>query len=186
MRDIYRCARRRARSRQLKQIVMDYYGCKCNHCGIQGLDKLNLDHVNNDAHHHKNNKRAGSTVYSKVIKAGFPDTYQLLCWNCNIKKLRIHLNTIHSMNSNAVYNRNFRAMLKKTVFDKYGSNCVQCGESDLDVLCIDHIHNDGRDDRIRFDCSLAFFKHLDRNTISDRYQILCYNCNCTKPPCSPQ
>ena len=61
---------------------------------------LCVDHVNNDGAAHRKsisakwknawaNKNIGGTrIYSEIVKAGFPNTFQLLCANCNTSKAR--------------------------------------------------------------------------------------------------
>jgi len=73
----------------LKNDVYDHYGRYCKCCGELNELFLSVDHVNNDG----NKERRGSgghstTLYTKIIKEGFPDTYQILCYNCNLGKSR--------------------------------------------------------------------------------------------------
>jgi hypothetical protein len=61
----------------------------------------------------------------------------------------------------------------------YGSKCNCCGECDTRFLTLDHVQNDGFEQRKEMS---------QRQIISDainsfnpsKYQILCYNCNCAK------
>lgn len=79
----------------LKKIVFDHYSggsdwkCACPPCSVTSKTMLTIDHVNNDGHKHvtKGGHRvSSSTMYIQIIKAGFPDSYQILCWNCNSSK----------------------------------------------------------------------------------------------------
>lgn len=68
-----------------------YGGAICNCCGENNLDFLSLDHVFNDGYldHNKNKVRcAGSALYSKLRRLGYPDKqrFQVLCMNCNFGK----------------------------------------------------------------------------------------------------
>jgi len=67
-----------------KAMVYDKYGGKCVHCGEDRPEVLTLDHVNNDGHKDKmpNGKRR-PVIYTKVLAAGCPPTFQLLCRTCN-------------------------------------------------------------------------------------------------------
>ena len=61
--------------------------------------------------------------------------------------------------------------------------CISCGEEDLQVLQIDHIHNDGATDRIKHGTGQKLYLHIIRSPqeeIRERYQILCANCNMRK------
>lgn len=62
---------------------------------------------------------------------------------------------------------------------KYGGRCNCCGESLIEFLCVDHVHNDGKVDRqTRQNNELIVW--MIRNPVDPRYQVLCYNCNMGK------
>ena len=74
------------------------------------------------------------------------------------------------------------AMRKQEVFLFYANGTIQCafcGMSDLDVLCIDHVHNNGRKHRraIGNKRGSAFYRWLQQNNYPDGFQVLCANCN---------
>ncbi len=72
-----------------KIIVFAHYGGSCNCCGEDTISFLSIDHVNNDGKDHRwknGNRISGVHLYQKIIKANFPDLYQLLCMNCNFGK----------------------------------------------------------------------------------------------------
>lgn len=77
-----------------------------------------------------------------------------------------------------------RAERRAVVVKLLGGRCVNCGNSDVRVLQIDHKHNDGnklkRGGRIRgFD--LKHFNAIIRGEDPlDRYQLLCANCHALK------
>lgn len=60
-------------------------------------------------------------------------------------------------------------------YRKLGDTCKLCGESDHALLCIDHIHNDGSQERKNGVSRIRIFGDILKG--SDRYQLLCYNCN---------
>jgi hypothetical protein len=73
----------------LKADMVNAYGGKCLHCGIDDIEVLVLDHIFDDAQEDraKNNHSGGVHMYAKLRKLGWPkDKYQLLCHNCNYKK----------------------------------------------------------------------------------------------------
>lgn len=77
---------------KLKLETMTYYSLGdtpyCASCGITDIDVLCLDHINNDgAEHRKLAGRAGTVTYGWLKKRGYPDGFQVLCANCNLKKL---------------------------------------------------------------------------------------------------
>lgn len=69
----------------IKKKVYDHYGWKCNCCGETNPFFLSIDHINNDGY---KDKTSSINIYSRIIKQGFPDTYQTLCMNCNHGKYR--------------------------------------------------------------------------------------------------
>lgn len=79
--------KKRAKRELLKDIIFKYYGDKCVCCGEKNRKFLTIDHVNNDGYiHRKNGGDYGSTgkMLSNIIKNGFPKSFQLLCYNCNM------------------------------------------------------------------------------------------------------
>ena len=77
------------------QQIRNGYGGKCNCCGESNPLFLTIDHVNNDGYKHRGRNdgkyKIGSFsghYYKTIIKAGFPDDLQLLCYNCNCGRAR--------------------------------------------------------------------------------------------------
>lgn len=70
--------------------VFEHYGNACNCCGEDEELFLTIDHINNDGNttdRWRDGKRiTGRNLYVKIISSGFPNTYQLLCMNCNFGK----------------------------------------------------------------------------------------------------
>lgn len=69
-----------------------------------------------------------------------------------------------------------RIRVKDRVLDMYGKVCACCGFDDERFLCVDHMNNDGKQDRAGKRNSLQKLLKLKRDDI----QILCYNCNFAK------
>ena len=59
-------------------------------------------------------------------------------------------------------------------------SCVSCGETDMRVLTIDHIHNDGAKDRVIRGLGISFYASLKKDSYPEGYQVLCMNCNWLK------
>lgn len=83
--------KRRERLRALKQQVLDHYGQRCNcacGCQITNFCHLTIDHKNSDGaiQRRLQGMHGGHANYRKIIKAGFPEDLQVLCWNCNCAK----------------------------------------------------------------------------------------------------
>ena len=59
-----------------------------------------------------------------------------------------------------------------------GNKCQHCNENDPIVLAIDHINNNGAQDRQSFTQSWDIFKAVKKD--AEPYQLLCHNCNWRK------
>lgn len=69
-----------------RALVFEYYGSQCACCHEKEQLFLTVDHVNNDGYEerwHNGNRITGVHIYPKIVKAGYPKKYQLLCMNCN-------------------------------------------------------------------------------------------------------
>lgn len=73
-------------NRRIKLLVFNHYGHKCSCCSESCELLLNIDHVNNDGKKHRQVCGTSKRIYQDIIDQGFPDLYQLLCWNCNMGK----------------------------------------------------------------------------------------------------
>lgn len=71
--------------------VLDHYGARCACCGESNPLFLSVDHVNNDGAEHRasiGQQASPSRVRKWIIEHGFPDGFQILCFNCNLGKAR--------------------------------------------------------------------------------------------------
>ena len=82
--------------------------------------------------------------------------------------------------------RKERFGIKLAALDYYGGRvCKCCGETELTMLTIDHIHENGAEHRrsigwARNRSSGDFARWLRDNDYPEGYQVLCYNCNISK------
>lgn len=72
---------------KLKRQTMDAYGGKCACCSETEISFLTLDHVNDDGAEHRRQlgkalQAAGAVTYRWARDNGYPDTLQVLCFNC--------------------------------------------------------------------------------------------------------
>ena len=77
------------------------------------------------------------------------------------------------------YRRTWFQKVRAMVIQALGGKCIRCGFcADIRALQVDHVHGDGKLDRVKKGTSYYYFilKRLD----SGRYQVLCANCNCIK------
>ena len=79
-----------------RMTVILAYGGKCFCCGETEPKFLTIDHKFGSGRsedggyvpkrHEINKGNGGYHYYRRIIKAGFPDVLQVLCWNCNSSK----------------------------------------------------------------------------------------------------
>lgn len=76
----------------LKPTVLGHYSGgetpRCARCGVDDIDILTIDHISGNGNEHR--RRIGVTsgwhFYEWLKRNDFPDGYQVLCFNCNMKK----------------------------------------------------------------------------------------------------
>lgn len=86
------------RERDLKLEVLAHYGLGGRHqccwpdCGIEDIDVLTLDHINNDGAKDRKQgvRKTGKSWYRNLRKRGYPEGYQTLCANHQLKKEILH------------------------------------------------------------------------------------------------
>lgn len=78
----------------------------------------------------------------------------------------------------------YNDILRKKIFGHYsnGKNCCACcGESQFEFLTLDHVNEDGAKKRGKTrQGGVIYYRKLVRENYPDGYQILCYNCNCSR------
>ena len=72
---------------KMKAMCLDHYGRKCACCGEDNPGFLSMDHINQDGWAHRKHG-SGNAIYRYAITNGFPDTLQILCFNCNYGRAR--------------------------------------------------------------------------------------------------
>ena len=69
--------------------VLDHYGYICACCKETNPLMLTIDHVAGGGNVHRKELKQSSNEWLKIVKQeGFPDTYRVLCWNCNMSRNR--------------------------------------------------------------------------------------------------
>lgn len=78
----------------------------------------------------------------------------------------------------------FHAERKKRIVDGYGGKCMWpegCAITDSDMLAIDHVNDDGAQERVRGKVSnTTIYNKIIRHNFPPEYQILCANHNIKK------
>ena len=74
--------RKKELHRKLREKAFAGYGGCCQCCGEKNFEFLALDHVNGGGRKERE-KLSTHQIARKVINQNFPDTYRVLCHNCN-------------------------------------------------------------------------------------------------------
>jgi hypothetical protein len=69
--------------------------------------------------------------------------------------------------------------LKKSILNKYGSKCARCGFSDWRALQLDHVNNNGAEDREESRDGNGVYNSALKDKDGE-FQLLCANCNSIK------
>src|SRR5688572_10940816 len=76
------------------------------------------------------------------------------------------------------------ALYKEAVMNVYTNGegtCRHCGQGDIDVLCLDHINDDGAEHRRQVGgkllAGLRMYRWITKNDYPPIFQVLCANCN---------
>lgn len=76
---------RRYQAEARKQ-ALEHYGNKCACCEEATYEFLTIDHINNDGAQHRRTDKGAKQIYLWLRKNNYPDTFQILCYNCNCVK----------------------------------------------------------------------------------------------------
>lgn len=118
-----------------------------------------------------NNELNINNWYSYHIK----DNYRI-CKVCYQKRARDN----HNKEKHSKRMKKSSIELKKQTIEAYGGKCNCCGENDLLYLTIDHILNNGAQERRDIATGgQKFYRYLKKNNFfkPDEYRVLCFNCN---------
>ena len=80
------------RAKKIKMEVLSHYSetpmRQCAHCSMSDIDVLTIDHMNGggNAHRRTLGLPSGTTFREWLRRNKFPEGYQVLCANCNLKK----------------------------------------------------------------------------------------------------
>lgn len=76
----------------------------------------------------------------------------------------------------------YHRKIRQEVISKYGGKCVCCGETDWRFLAIDHVSQNGGEERKQLygsqnGSSGAWYLKLRREHLREDLRVLCHNCN---------
>ncbi|HEY8096127.1 MAG TPA: hypothetical protein VIE65_08535 [Methylobacter sp.] len=195
-----------------KLLCYSTLGNACRLCQESDIDVLVIDHVNDDGSIERASGTSRLELWNKIIHRDGADRYQLLCFNCNLKKeiLRPYSSPLGEykfcptclkdtdlslFKRDAKYKDGFYyecrvcirrrdEAVKNLAFLRLGSSSCPCGISDPDCLTIDHINGDGYLNRRNDGAGISIYRKLvDGRIDRTRFQVLCMNCNIKKHLC---
>lgn len=74
-----------------------------------------------------------------------------------------------------------RVEQRKLIVEAYGGKCCKCGFDDYRALVIDHVNDDGHEERRSgLKHPNEFYRHIIKSNFPPNYQVLCANCNTIK------
>lgn len=169
------------------EVLTHYSGgtLKCKNCGESHIEFLEIDHINGNGKQHKREIRCtGVSVFRWLKINNYPEGYQVLCSNCNNKKER-DAAKIRGTTGTIDQRKYYTKALKKKmdVFSHYKTDgkikcsCPGCKVSDIDILCMDHINNDGAEHRKSLGENYPMLDWIRKNNYPPDFRILCHNCN---------
>lgn len=83
--------------------------------------------------------------------------------------------------SRSEYSARLYLDLRKRVIDGYGGMCAECGYLDHRAMHIDHVNNDGAEERRRRGVvGIQLLRKIIAHDFPADYQLLCANCNTIK------
>ena len=156
---------------------------RCSKCHkIKPLNEFLPIHIRKNGKEYKSNRcRECYNKYNKAWRAKEGNRYK------DIQKKRWH-DRLNAMNENerlefnkrmAQKTRASNKRLKDLVYEVYGHQCACCGESEESFLTIDHVNNDGAEQRRKTGIKnggTVFYRWLIKNGFPKDFQVLCWNC----------
>lgn len=186
----------RERTLYFKNIIYDILGRSCAICGYyEDIKCLQLDHIHGNGRKQRSNKSVRNfyCYYASNLDKIKTDL-QLLCINCNwLKRLqdaqeRLKNNpTILKQTKLRIYHRTYSKIWLQKQRDQLfkilgGSICIKCGQNNIRLLQIDHIKDDGNNDRKKHSDNYSLISYYLKNPeiARQKLQVLCAMCNWKK------
>lgn len=99
------------------------------------------------------------------------------CKNCNSTRASKRGDCADCQNTRA---KRFAAKQREELIALLGGKCIRCGFDDPRAMQIDHVYGDGRKERTqKYKSNYSYYVVVKELVIAgtDRYQLLCANCN---------
>ncbi len=167
----------------LRSKTLDLYGGKCVRCGFKDHRFLDFDHIDNDGKEQRKVLGWKYKFYNYLIE-NKPDDIQILCSWCNRRKMR------HGTYDWGVRKQRGIAIIRSRTQQRrlkclkhYGTSiphCKLCGLVNTRFLHLDHIDDNGKEEREKYGQGDTFYKYLIENDFPSNLQVLCRKCNLDK------
>ena len=147
--------------REVWAAVLEHYGPRCTCCGETNRGFLTIDHI--DGERGAEGSIKGVLLCAWIVRHGFPARFRVLCYNCNsslgFRGYCPHGGLTQARHSGRPTTRVMsdaeRAALrgrweriKRAALEAYGgARCTCCGEDHVEFLTLDHVEDDGADQR---------------------------------------
>lgn len=160
------------------------YDSKCKECRKLHSKKYRIDHANEISDQRKNkyaedreelliNKQKYYMENSSIILEK-KNRY----WHANKERISKRVSEWRKRNSEilAIRNKQGRDFIKSAVLTLLGPICKLCGEVEPELLTVDHVKNDGHEERYLGSIGWKR-KILTGESDPSSYRVLCHNCN---------
>jgi hypothetical protein len=117
------------------------------------------------------------------------------CKKCDIQRVMKNYSSEERMRKHKIYVKNnwdkytarlhkLRVKIRLEALRHYGGDrpsCHCCGEDKYEFLALDHINDDGKEQRkISGGGGSSFFRWLKKNNWPEGIKVSCHNCNCAR------
>ena len=100
-----------------------------------------------------------------------------LCVMCGQKAIVDKNLCIKCSESGRIIKQKARLQRKLSIQQHYGGKCKRCGETNPDLLCLDHIDNNGTEHRRQIGGSSKMYAFVIKNNFPKNFRLLCWKCN---------
>jgi len=191
------CLRKKERDAEYRALVLGHYGDFCACCGEVLPPFLTVDHINGERY--GSGRRGGAELYRWLVKNSFPQGFRILCFNCNgslgFRGYCPHGNLTQARHAGRPTKREMTDTAREVLrlrwlrakieaLDAYGgARCTCCGEQQIEFLTLDHLNDDGAEQRRaltgkNYGSIAKFYAWLKREGYPPlSLTVRCLNCN---------
>lgn len=175
---------------KLRINLFNAYGNSCKFCG--SFENLSLDHVQGDGKQRRLDLGKNTyTHYRDALSEINHDKYQILCKTCNWMKgtlsnkeffdklsfIKPYIFTERPINLPTIPIP-ISMTLRIRLLDMYGRSCKYCMARDINLLELDHVKGNGKQERQNHNQNqYSIYRQAIKSRDATLYQILCRTCN---------